>query len=97
MGKYETWRNPYSQDEIKTSLQKKEKKSIGLTPTLMKSEGHEAAPECSLMAAVKMFLSGLHSERLINCWLPVNSFIHRDKRKISVHVLPLFMRKGLNF
>lgn len=89
----------YSQDEIKTSLKKKEKKSksIGLTPTLMKSEGHGAAPECSLMAAVKMFLSGLNSERLINCWLPVNSFIPRDKRKISVHGLPLFMRKGLNF
>lgn len=40
------------------------------------------------MAAVKMFLSGVNSERLIKCWLPVNSFIHQEKRKISVNDLP---------
>lgn len=63
----------------------------------MKSEGHGGAPECSLMAAVKMFLSGVNSERLVKCWLPVNCFIHQDKRKISLNDLPLFVRKGLNF
>lgn len=63
----------------------------------MKSEGHGGAPEYSLIAAVKMFLSGVNSERMLKCGLLVNSFIYQDKRKISPNDLPLFMRKGLNF
>lgn len=86
-------KNPYPQDEIKTSLKKKNKreelKINSPPPTLMKSEGHRGAPEYSLMGCCENVSFRVNSERLEKCWLPVNSSIHQDKRKISLNYLPL--------